>query len=204
MDALEETIDVLNSLATRELDDYYDLTNKALPQEKDLLLIFNELAIAAEPNQVTLGGMTINLGDVYSREKVQSDNPSVSEPLGSPVVNFDVVIEGSVDGVRGFAQNLYKLIPLVEFSTIEVANGQGNMNANFFYNQLANTSTDTEEAAKPFTEAELSILSKLREWDENSKLLSENGSGLLPIIGNTDSSSQSANTSQNGSLDPRL
>lgn len=169
VDTLKETVRVLATISDVELDQYYTLSNVGLPQGKDILLVFNELLAASQKTEITLGDLTINLGDVFARERKETDATTVPPVLGSPAINFTINVEGGVENIRAFAQELYNSIPVVEVLGISVNGERGEINANFFFNPLAQTSTDSEEAAKEFMPTELELINQLQQWSDASK-----------------------------------
>lgn len=166
VETLKQTIGVLSSINNDDLDSYYKLTTTSLPQVKDILLVFNEMQAAAQRNSVEIGSLTINLGDIYSKQKKQDKLADGS--LGSPSINFTINVDGDVARIRAFSQDLYKSIPVVEITEVGVRNNSGELEAKFFYNPLSNTSVDSDTPAQNFTTAELNLIGTLRSWFDAS------------------------------------
>lgn len=168
VETLKKTLGVLAKISQEDLDRYYDLTQSGLPLEKDVLAVYTELSSAAQKNNVTLGDLTINLGEVYSKAK-KADASVGTNTYGSSIVNFDVNVEGELSDMRAFSQSLYKSSPIVEILTFEAREEDGVLNANFFYNPLAITTADSDVPVEEFSSQELDLLKNLDEWKENAK-----------------------------------
>lgn len=161
--AKEETIRVLNSIATEKVEADYLTATTALPIQKDVILIFTELNDAAARSGVSLGGFNVKVGDIYSTEKKEEPRGKAIE--GVPYINILVNVNGENENVRKFADELYKSIPLVEITSIDVAKNDARYDVNFFYKPIAlrpqNEQTTALKALNPQEEQQLR---ELDEW----------------------------------------
>lgn len=164
VDAKEETLRVLNSIPTEQVEDNYKLITTALPLQKDVILIFNELDNASARANVKLGGFSIKVGGIYSAEapKAVSELKSIS---GVPYLSILVAVSGQSEGLKSFADELYKSIPLVEITSVDIKKNDARYEVNFYFKPVALKPQNAEMVAlKPLTSVENEQIQTLKSW----------------------------------------
>ncbi len=162
--AKETTVALLESLSQENVDNDYMLATTALPAQKDVVLIFSELSDASSKAGVKLGGFTIKVGGVYSTSKTQqvSGEKSIN---GIPFINILVTVSGKNDGLRKFAEIMYKSMPVVEIKSVDISKSDARYNVNFFYKPVALKAPNADSTALTnLTPLQSSQLKELKGW----------------------------------------
>lgn len=170
IESKEKTLKLLASIPDENVNDDYDLATTALPTQKDIILIFNELNNAADRANVSLGGFSVNLGGIYSTDERQSKVEN--SILGVPYLNILVSVSGVNQNIKQFAEELYQSIPLLEILSVNIGNDDAKYDVNFFYKPIVLRPAGAEsKALEQYTPQEQKQLDELRTWRQNSLLL---------------------------------
>lgn len=163
--AKESTLLLLNALSPENVDRDYDLATKALPIQKDLVLIFNELTTVSEKTNVELGGFSVKVGDVYTTEP-GSGRAREREVSGIPFLNIVVNVSGQSENMRLFAEELYRSVPLVEIKGIDIAKSDARYDVNFFYKPIVQRPQNFDTVAlEGLSNPERTQLEELSTWN---------------------------------------
>ncbi len=168
VDAKEESIRLLNSIPTEKVESDYSLITTALPVQKDIILIFSQLSDAAARSNVKLGGFSVKVGGIYSSDK--SEKQDIQKTVeGIPYLNILVNVSGQTDGLKRFADELYKSLPLVEIASINIGKTDARYDVNFYFKPtvLRPANADTT-ALKSMTPVENEQLEELRTWSSSA------------------------------------
>jgi len=161
--AKEESVLVLNSISDQVVDENYNTSIRALPLQKDAILIYTELTGAAAQANVKLGGFSIKVGGIYSTIK---SSPSKDRIIsGIPSLNILVNVSGQNENLRKYAEILYKSVPLVEIKNVDISKSDARLDVNFYYQPVAIKSNNSDNTAiKKLTTAEVTQLQTLKSW----------------------------------------
>lgn len=166
--AKEATVTLLNSMSQESVDNDYSLVTTALPSQKDVVLIFSELSDVSSKAGVKLGGFTIKVGGVYSTSKVQqlTGEKAIN---GIPYINILVTVSGKNDGLRKFAEIMYKSMPVVEIRSVDMSKNDARYSINFFYKPVALKAPNADSVAlTSLTPLESSQLKELKSWKSDN------------------------------------
>ena len=158
---LRSTLDVLQATPDDVVDKNYELVTTALPVEKDIILIFNELNAASQKAFVKLGGFSLKVGGVYSKQKTATTGQTVS---GIPYLSILVKASGETDKLKDFANVMYKSIPLIEIKTIDISKKDAQYDSNFFFNPIVSRSNQINSPLKQLDASENSLLKQLGDF----------------------------------------
>lgn len=165
VEAKGATVDLLNSLSQEGVDSDYTLATTALPNQKDVVLIFSELSDAASKSNVKLGGFTLKVGGIYTVSKnVKTTEKSIN---GIPYLNILVNISGKNESLRKFADVLYRSIPVVEIKNIDITKSDARYDVNFYFKPVALKAPDADSTAlTSLTPLQASQLKELKSWKQ--------------------------------------
>lgn len=163
VEAKGATVDLLNSFSQENVDSDYTLATIALPNQKDIVLIFSELSDAATKAGVKLGGFTLKVGGIYSVSKnVKTTEKTIN---GIPYLNILVNISGKNENLRKFADVLYKSIPVVEIENIDITKSDARYDVNFYFKPVSLKAPDADSTALTgLTPLQASQLKELKSW----------------------------------------
>jgi hypothetical protein len=163
VEAKQSTITLLNSIPQDIIDSNYDLVTKALPTQKDIILIYSELTDAATNAGVTLGGFSLRVGSVYSAgKKTAAKQSSVS---GIPLLNMLVTVSGTNENVKQFADILYKSSPLIEIKSVDISKSDARYDVNFYFKPVGLLPDNIASAPlKALNASENSQMKQLKAW----------------------------------------
>jgi len=161
--AKKENLRILNSIDGQVIDEVFSIVTTALPGQKDIILIFNQLEQVSERSNVGLGGFSLKVGGVYSKNSaIQDDSPKID---GVPFLNITVNASGNEGSLRAFADDLYASLPLTEINSVDLTENDGRYDVNFYYlPTISSSEADPNAIAIPLTELEMKDLDELRSW----------------------------------------
>jgi hypothetical protein len=166
IESLNSTLNVLNGTPDEVVDRNYELVTTALPVAKDIVLIFNELNAAADKSSVKLGGFSLKVGGVYSKQKTNITGQTIA---GIPYLNILVKASGDTDKLKDFASVMYKSIPLIEIKTVDISKKDAQYESKFFFNPISLRSNGANSQLTQLSESENSLLKQLGEWSTANK-----------------------------------
>lgn len=167
--AKEASVLLLNSLPTEGVDADFNSITTALPLQKDIILIFEELNNAASETDVDLGGFSVKVGGIYSAASGQQKKEKAV--TGVPYLNILVSVSGENAKVRLFAKKLYQSMPLVEIESLDVGRNDARYEVKFYYKPVSIRPTKADTVAlEPLTNTEIETLKTLRSWQSSSSL----------------------------------
>ncbi len=163
IDAKEKSLLLLNSLSQEKVDDDFKVVTKALPLQKDIVLIYDELNTVAGKTNVKLGGFSVKLGGVYDAQtKKQKAEREIN---GVPFLNILVSVSGPNENVRAFAEKMYESAPLVEIKEVDIGKNDARYDVYFFFKPIAIRPTNADKIAlEDLTVNEKKQLETLRSW----------------------------------------
>lgn len=152
----------LSSMPDQELTNNYNIATKAVPIQKDLTIMFTALTDAATKANVVLGGFTLNAGGVYDSTNLYWGEKVID---GIPYLNVVVSVSGSENNLIKFGEALYKNLPLIQINSIQVREGRGSFDINFYFKPVIQQSAiKKEESIGSITPKEKALLKTLSEW----------------------------------------
>lgn len=166
IEALTQTLNVLSVTPDEVVNRNYELVTTALPIEKDIILIFNELNTASQKASVKLGGFSLKVGGVYSKQKLPVVGKTIS---GIPYLNILVKASGEPEKLKDFASIMNKSIPLIEIKTIDISRKDAQYDSNFFFNPIALRSKNINLPLTQLDAGEALLLKQLSEFYASSK-----------------------------------
>lgn len=165
--AKEATVDLLNSISQDQIESDYALATTALPIQKDIVLIFSELSDVASKSNVKLGGFTLKVGGIYSVSKTTKTAEKAIN--GIPYLNILVNVSGQNNGLRKFAELMYKSIPIVEIKNIDISKNDARYDVNFYFKPVALKAPDADSTAlTSLNTLETSQLKELKSWSSTT------------------------------------
>jgi hypothetical protein len=123
LEALTSKVSILSKLDANVLQARVDTLDKALPPRKDVLLYLTSIDGLSRELGLTLGGLTLEPGDVSQTEEV---DPKVSKKVsGLQSLTTDIKIRGTQDNIYTFLRTLETVLPLMQIKDIKVSVATG-------------------------------------------------------------------------------
>lgn len=166
IETLKSALNILQGTPDEVIDENYELVTTALPVEKDIILIFNELNSAAQKASVKLGGFSLKVGGVYSKQRTTFAGKTIS---GIPYLNILVKATGDTDKLKEFADVMYKSIPLIEIKKVDINKKDAQYESNFFFNPVAIRSNKANSQLTQLDASENSLLKQLEHFAAASR-----------------------------------
>lgn len=161
IESLNSTLNVLQGTPDEIVDRNYELVTTALPIAKDIVLIFNELNAAADKSSVKLGGFSLKVGGVYSKQKTSTTEQTIA---GIPYLNILVKANGDTAKLKDFANAMYKSIPLIEIKTVDISKKDAQYESKFFFKPISLRSSGANVPLTQLNASENSLLKQLSDW----------------------------------------
>ena len=160
--AKEESIALLNSIPDETINKNFETITKAVPMQKDIVLIYSELTNAAAAEGVKLGGFNVKIGGIYSSESKKTTEKTIN---GMPYVNIVISVTGNGAGLRTFAEKLYQSVPLVEIKSVDIGRNDARYDVNFYYKPVTlRPSGGSAKALEPLSATDTKLLEQLDSW----------------------------------------
>lgn len=158
---LQATLDTLSSLNDSETEGNIEVVTKALPDSKDISIIFSAITGVASEANVTVSDFSLTVGGLYGRAAGTNTN-TTSVPSLEVTVRFE-----STDPKNFIAlsDNLQKRLPLVEIKTVDISSTRALYELGFFYKPVDLALLSKSAKIEPLTQADLNLLNELKTWD---------------------------------------
>lgn len=162
--AKEKNLQFLSTIPDEIIENDFRIATIAVPTQKDIILIYTELIDASLRAGVTLGGFSVQLGGVYTKDEGEAAAEQRSQ-IGVPFVNILVNVAGPSLSVKNFADELYKSIPLVEIVKVNLLDNEAKYDVNFYYKPISlRPQGGSTEILVPLTKEEDDLLKELETW----------------------------------------
>ncbi|KKQ96894.1 MAG: hypothetical protein A3C27_00525 [Candidatus Levybacteria bacterium RIFCSPHIGHO2_02_FULL_39_36] len=161
IDTLQKTLSVVSSQNDSLTEEQLGTATKALPGIKDIVIIFEALTSAAGASRTELREFSLKVGGVYGRAAKVTGFVK-----GVPSISVTTRISGDPLGLIRFSKEAQERLPLAEVKTVDTNKDTGTFEIDFFYKPYDITAIAKSDKVSPLTQADLNLLSQLKEWDK--------------------------------------
>lgn len=162
-ETLQNTLSILTNSNADEVSSDQKLVMQALPNSKDITLIFSALSSAAAASNVELKEFSLKIGGLYGR----AANIATGGVKGVPAVDVIARVEApDGESMVLFSNELQKRLPLSEIKKIDASSNLGTFDISFYYKTSDLALLSKQDKLTPLNQADLNLLNQLRE---NSK-----------------------------------
>lgn len=192
---LRANINYMNSLDKGVIDEQLKVAAAALPVDKDFGVILIALNGASLKAGVSLDDYTFQLGNITDDPKPSNNSNTAlnTAPQGTAgqeglfSIRLSVVINGSVEGLRRFLQEIHKQLPLVEVVSVDGSGDAMTVNLQFYQKSFPNLILNDEESIPRISPDNEALLMKLSDWRKaippsESALQEGSASANLPLF----------------------
>lgn len=165
---LKNNLSVLNSMDNSTLNLQLSNATDAFPSGKNFTGVLNAISISANFAGVALGDYEFQVGDITN-----TTTPST----GLPNLQLTLNINGTVNSISRFINELYRTMPISEVSNIQIAGGRATINILFYYEPYLNKNIDETLRLSKLSKDDLELLKEISSWN-NPKTLEQ----IQPII----------------------
>lgn len=172
----QTTIDSIRAINAQNAEDNISLLRTALPQNKDIILVYSTLVSVASENSMELLSFSVKVGEVFARDTTEAVDPGAvpAEPedtsalaaLPSLTVTAELSAENK-DSLFSFSQKLAQALPLSNVSMIETEGNIGTYDISFFYKPLNPTTLTEQKIITPLTPEDQALLEQLRQYSRD-------------------------------------
>lgn len=157
--SLVQTNGVLSNLNDSKLNTQLTIASEALPSTKNFSGVLSEISFAANKTGIFLGDFDFQVGDI--------SNPS-TPAKGFPNLQLTLSVSGDASSVANFINELYKSLPLVEVTKIQIAGNHAQVNTLFYYKPYAERPIDSSVSLSPLTKNDIETLDKISSWNNSA------------------------------------
>jgi hypothetical protein len=159
---LNSTLSTIVSAQDLTLDSSLTSSTRAVPTGKDVSLIFSALSKAAAASGTELGEFSLTVGGIFGRAA------QIAPGVGSTpsIVVSASVKGGDVKSLIQFSSELQKLLPLSQINRLNVSGDTASFEISFFYKPLDELKISKQQGVAPLSQADLNLLSQLKEWEQ--------------------------------------
>lgn len=166
---LKKSYAVLSSQPDEAVNTSFAAVDKALPNTKNVLAVFNALSGVAAKTNVQMEGFTLQVGNLYQKDK-KKQQEEITNVKGVPVLSVTLRVVSATQGqVVEFADLLYKSLPLAEIKTLNVTKDAGDFQINFFYKPYDLQNLAEQEQIDPLDSQAQQALRTINEWQGSGK-----------------------------------
>lgn len=123
LEALTSKVSILSKLDANVLQSRVDTLDKALPPRKDVLLYLASIDGLSRELGLTLGGLTLEPGDISEKKEEEAKKDKKAPGLQS--LTTDIKIRGTQDSIYTFLRTLETVLPLMQIKDIKVSVSAG-------------------------------------------------------------------------------
>ncbi|HEX7041718.1 MAG TPA: hypothetical protein VF189_00570 [Patescibacteria group bacterium] len=134
LSTLQQNLKIISSFDDNELNNYLDISTRALPAEKDFAGVLQAISSSAAGAGTILGDYSFQIGDITADTK----SKTTQLPL-----QLSITIKGDLTTARRFIEELKNQLPLSDVTSVSVnSNGTIAVTAIFYYAPLPKISFD--------------------------------------------------------------
>lgn len=179
--SLRNNLNILSSLNDSVLNSQLTVASEALPSTKNFSGVLNTISISANKTGIFLGDFDFQVGDLSS-----TNVPA----KGFPNLQLSLTVNGNVSSVARFINELYRSLPIVEVTKIDLGGNHAQLNTLFYYKPYAERNIDAGIKLSSLTKNDLDTIREISSWN-NPGTFQE----LQPLLNPSSSSSTSASFS---------
>lgn len=165
--AINDNIAYLNTMDRNQLNAQVKTTSTALPPEKNFGTILDALSVSALRSGVSFQDYTFQVGSVSS----SSAQLSSAKLKGIASVTVSVIINGTVEEVRGFMHEITQTLPLSEVTAVEGATGAVTVTIDFYQKNLPKVTLKDDQPIPHVIEINVSEINKLAQWQVAPRII---------------------------------
>lgn len=156
--ALKKSSSLLSGLNDSVLNSQLSIATDALPSNNNFSGVLNEISISSGKTGVFLGDFDFQVGDISS---------TVPEK-GFSNLELSLTANGNASSIARFIDELYKSLPLVEITKIQVGSNRAQLNTLFYYKPYAQRNFDPSVGLTALTKTDLDTLEKISSWNKST------------------------------------
>ncbi len=160
--ALNTSLSAITGQSGADIDSVFSTTTHALPNSKDIALIFTSLSGAASNSDTSLQEFSLKVGSIYGK----AADTAVQSTLGTPSVSVRASVSGSPDGILKFTEQVQKQLPLAEITSIDSNGDLATFQISFFYKPTDLARVAKQNNVTPLTQSQLNLLNQLKTWEK--------------------------------------
>lgn len=152
---LSTSLATLRSLTDADIEEKFKKVNSALPANKDIVTIFTTMTSVASDTDVEVESFTINVGDVYKKNKDQGEQVPAAVQTVAPALDIQLGVEASsYENVVQFSNKLQNSLPLSEVKSVSAVNNNGQYKISFFYKPYQVEDLEVQKVIQPLSATE--------------------------------------------------
>lgn len=165
VDELKNSLNVLQSVSTEQVESDMKLANSALPTNKDVIAVFSAISSLANFSNVQLRGFTIKVGDLYVKdESAKATDVDITSVTGFPTM--DVVITLTAADQKNlviFSEELYKNYPIARINTVSAQENESMVEISFYYRPYDLSKIEGSNRLMPYSTEYADLIKTLQE-----------------------------------------
>lgn len=148
----------ITSVNTTDLDTNFKIAASALPFEKDYTGILNAINAATITTGATLDDYSLKVGNLSTKS---------AQLKGENSISLELSIQGSLDVLVAFLDEIYRKVPLAEVVDVQYNEGNSTIGLLFYYDILpGQQQVKFTQPLVPLSADNMSLLSELETWKE--------------------------------------
>ena len=158
---LRATLTTLTNLNDAETEGNIDVVKKALPDSKDISIIFSAITGVASEANVTVSDFSLTVGGLYGRAAGTSATTT-------NVPSLEVTVRFESTDPKNFivlSDSLQSRLPLVEIKSVDISSSRALYELGFFYKPVDLTLLSKRAKVEPLSQADLNLLNEIKTWD---------------------------------------
>jgi len=153
LNTIENSVNIAANANVAKLDDDIQTISRTLPQIKNFEKILGSISTAASLSNTLI--LSFQFQNVETNNIGQKDVPAL---------NFKVVIFGGPEVASLFIEELYKLNPISEVTSVKTDEGLSTLDVLFYYKPIETLNQEQVIELKNLTNEQVSIINTVGEW----------------------------------------
>ncbi|OGH11237.1 MAG: hypothetical protein A2857_06440 [Candidatus Levybacteria bacterium RIFCSPHIGHO2_01_FULL_36_15] len=165
--SLTNSLNVLRSISSQNLDRKVQLANTALPNNKDIELIYQSVAVAALKSNVEIAAFGTRPGKIYSKD----GNIKEGEFETDEMVLKIQAISGEARNLTRFSNEIQKILPLHDVKILKLKEDKSTYEVTSFYKPSDIKSLVERQVVNPLSREQEELLKVLEsQWNAQSSV----------------------------------
>ncbi len=165
---LKDNISYLQITDSQSIDADFNTAIAALPANKEFIGILGAISAAASVNNVSLQDYSFSPA-IASVQSVGPANDGVKQDIsanGMTPIQVSLVVQGDVDSINGFIQEMEKRLPLSEIKEADFNQGKAQIVVSFYTRSFPKLKLSNSASINTLSAKDRALLQKLKSQND--------------------------------------
>ncbi len=158
---LSETLRTVSTVTQADTESNLQLANRALPNTKDISIIFTALNSAATESDAELRDFSLKIGGLFGKAEKTAGVKGI--PSIDVIAN---IYSATPSSFVKFSQKVQAKLPLSEVKKIDISGDKAKFELSFYYKPYDLAALARKGTVAPLSTADQNLLNQIMQWGE--------------------------------------